>query len=137
MAVTSPQEMGSFYHYSHQHCAQLEEIIVLWIFNFNNSPGIQAASDFFPLHLNKLIGSNNSKGNASLVESEKTSYCFDFWLVSSCILLCLSFKENTKIQVTGKRGGKRNVDKHSTKILSHQKTNGSHSRQCHLSYEHL
>lgn len=50
---------------------QLEEIIVLWIFDFNNSPGIQAASDFFPLHLNKLIGSNNSEGNASLVETEK------------------------------------------------------------------
>lgn len=92
MAVTSAQEMGSFYHYSHQHCAQLEEIIVLWIFNFNNSPGIQAASDFFPLHLNKLIGSNNSEGNASLVETEETSYCFDFLLVSFCILLCLSFQ---------------------------------------------
>ena len=56
---------------SHKHGAQFEEVIVLGVLHFNDSPGVQTTSDLLPLHLNQLVGANHSKGNTRLGEEDK------------------------------------------------------------------
>lgn len=58
---------------SHKHGAQFEEVIVIGVLHFNNSPGVETTTDLLPLHLNQLVGANHSKGNARLGGEDKGS----------------------------------------------------------------
>lgn len=44
---------------------------MLRVLHFNNSPGVETTTDLLPLHLNQLVGTNHSKGNARLGEEDK------------------------------------------------------------------
>lgn len=58
--------MSFCFGHSHQHGAQLEEIVVFWILHLHHSPGVQAAPHLLALGLNLLVGSHHCKGDASL-----------------------------------------------------------------------
>lgn len=64
-------EISYYQGYSHKHGAKFEEVIVLGILHFNNSPGVKTTTDLLPFHLNQLVGANHSKGNACLGKADK------------------------------------------------------------------
>lgn len=57
--------------YSHKHGAQLQEVIVLRILHLYYTPGVQTTTDLLTLHFDKLVGANDSKGNACLGKEVK------------------------------------------------------------------
>lgn len=52
--------------HSHQHCPQLEEVIVLWVLHLHDSPGVQTAPHLLPLGLDLLVGSHHCKWDTGL-----------------------------------------------------------------------
>lgn len=64
-----------FLRHSHQHGAQLEEIVVFWILHLHHSPGVQAAPHLLPLGLNLLVGSHHREWDASLEMRGSTHVC--------------------------------------------------------------
>lgn len=41
----------------HEHCPQLQKVIVLWVLHLHDAPWIEAASDLLAFGFNQLIGS--------------------------------------------------------------------------------
>lgn len=52
--------------HSHQHCPQLQEVIMLWVLHLHNSPGVQTAPHLLPLGLDLLVGSHHCKWDTGL-----------------------------------------------------------------------
>ena len=56
--------------HSHQHGAQLEEVVVLGVLHFHHAPGVQATPHLLPLGLDLLVGAHHRKGNTGLGEEK-------------------------------------------------------------------
>lgn len=50
----------------HEHCPQLQKVIVLWVLHLHDTPRIEAASDLLAFGFNQLIGSNHREWDTGL-----------------------------------------------------------------------
>ena len=53
-------------HHSHEHGAQLEEVVVLGVLHLHHAPGVQATPHLLPLSLDLLVGPHHRKRYAGL-----------------------------------------------------------------------
>lgn len=57
---------GECAHSLHEHCPQLQEVIVLWVFHLDDTPWVEAPSDLLAFGFNQLIGPNHREWDTGL-----------------------------------------------------------------------
>ena len=50
----------------HEHCSQLQEVIVFWVLHLYNTPWVETTSDLLAFGFNQLVGANHREWNTGL-----------------------------------------------------------------------
>lgn len=55
----------------HEHCSQLQEVIVFWVLHLYNTPWVETTSDLLAFGFNQLVGANHREWNTGLEKKIK------------------------------------------------------------------